>query len=251
MANPQRRKTLRRIIANEQVTTLFQPIVRTEDGAVAGYEAISRGPAGFFHLPGTLFGQAAKYGCLVEMEILAVRKALEYAHSLPWPESTRACGLFVNISPHTLCNISKGLRSAIEACPFPVILELTEHQAISNYESVRKVTNELRGYNIRLAVDDMGSNNRLYDVAELSPDYLKLDRPIIQQVESLAYKPLVKSIVVLAKELGASVIAEGVETAAQFSAVRGLDVQYAQGFFLGKPCSASLLSYVRTGGSRR
>jgi EAL domain-containing protein (putative c-di-GMP-specific phosphodiesterase class I) len=233
---------LRRIIANEEVTTLFQPIIHTKNGAVAGYEALSRGPIGFFHLPGTLFGQAARYGCLVEMEILALRKALQYARLLPWPENAGTCGLFLNISPHTLCNLPRNLRSAFEACLFPVVLELTEHRAISNYKSVRNVVNELRAHNVRFAVDDIGSNNRLHDVAELSPNYLKLDRSIIQQVESLAYKPVVKSIVVLAKELGASVIAEGVETKTQFNAVRSLGVAFAQGFFLGKPSSVSVFT---------
>jgi EAL domain-containing protein (putative c-di-GMP-specific phosphodiesterase class I) len=116
------------------------------------------------------------------------------------------------------------------------VLELTEHDRIDDYPRVRQAVDAL-GPDVRLSVDDAGSGYAcLTHVLALRPAYMKLDRGWVQGIEADPVRQaLVAGLQHFAQRTGCRLIAEGIETTAQFETLRGLGVGYGQGFLLGAP----------------
>ncbi|TME34710.1 MAG: EAL domain-containing protein, partial [Chloroflexi bacterium] len=219
---------LRRIISRRTFTVLLQPIVRLDGGRVVAVEALTRFADGV--RPEVRFAEAAQLGMGAALERATVAAAIEAAASLP-----AQIALSVNISPDVLEHDPE-LAEIIQRAQRLMIVELTEHERIDDYEAVRAAFGRL-GPTVRLAVDDAGSGYAsLRHILSLQPAYVKLD---MEWVRGIADDPIRRSLVsglaYFAAETGSQLIAEGIETEDERTALIELDVRLGQGFLFGRP----------------
>lgn len=216
------------IIAAEAFHPVFQPIVHLESGRVAGFEALTRFDDGA--RPDQRFADAARAGMGAAMELATMRAALSAATQLPADTY-----LSVNVSAAVLIehDLSEMLTLAGER---RLVLELTEHERIDDYGAVRRVVDALRPV-VRLSVDDAGSGwASLRHVFALEPDYVKLDRGWVSGIDAdPARQALLLGIARFVDAMDGAVVAEGIETSRELATLRSLDIQFGQGFLLGRP----------------
>jgi diguanylate cyclase (GGDEF)-like protein len=210
------------------IEPVFQPVVRLADGDVVGYEALSRFPT-LGLAPDVCFGIAATVGRRVELETAAVNAI---ASAGPPPAGAL---LFVNLSPTALSTSDVlTLRSRL---PDRLVVEMTEEDAVDDYDRLRRHVASWTAQGARIAIDDTGSGYAsMQHAIQLLPDFLKLDCTLIEDVDTdRTRQALVRSLVTFAREVGATVVAEGVERHAQLRWLREADVALAQGFLFARP----------------
>lgn len=207
----------------------LQPIVDLMSEAVIGYEALARFPL-TDHPTSFWFWVAGRYGLTVELELALIRGALDHLHRLPG-----TAYLALNASPQTMTD--RRLATLLMPCADRIVLELTEHQPVHDYAALRDAIAPLRAAGLRLAVDDVGAGFASFrHLGELTPDIMKIDMAFIHDLPAHpAYGALLESFVSLALRMGATLVAEGVETAAERDALRHLAVPAAQGYLFGRP----------------
>ena len=221
---------IRALLAPGAVVPVFQPVVRLSDGLVIGYEALARMPgASTIRRPHDWFALAETVGLRVDLEM-----ACWAAVALVGPPPDDAM-LFVNTSPVTL--MDRRLEVLRPSLPERLVLELTEQDAFSDYELLKTRLESWSNGGVRLAIDDTGAGySSLQHVLELAPEFLKLDRSLIENIDlERSRRALVWSLVAFAREVGATVIAEGVERREELDVLREAGVHLAQGFLLGEP----------------
>ena len=211
---------------------VFQPIVELEVGAIVGYEALARFPHSG---PDEWFRGAAKYGLTTELEVSAIMKAIPALTQI-----SKTTYLSVNASVETL--IGRALAAKILSRIGPrLVMELTEHDAVVSYTSLRECLVELRGSStcagVRLGIDDLGAGySSLRHVLELDPDVIKLDISLSQGITKDAKRAaMVASLVSYSQATEVVLIAEGVETELDLNALKDLGVIYGQGYYLHRP----------------
>ena len=232
-AAQEHQQRLERIIGAlaEAPSMVFQPIVDLKTGDVLGVEALARFAQRPRRPPNEWFDEAQAVGLRGELELAAVRAALHAFDELP-PETS----LSINISPQTA--LRRELSQALDAIPTErVVLELTEHDHIQDYEPLLAALNDLRSRGVRIAVDDAGAGySGLQHILRLRPDVLKLDLALTRGVDSdPARRALALAMVSFANELGATTIAEGIETQLELETLRDLEVPCGQGYRLARP----------------
>lgn len=208
----------------------LQPVIELRGRSQAGAEALSRFPPedGVRRGPDEWFTDAWDAGLGVSLELLAIRRALRLLD--------RAGGwLSINVSPETL--LDDVLPGLIAPVAERVVLELTEHTPVDDYAPVQRRAAELRGAGARLAIDDVGAGfASLRHIVSLRPQHLKLDRSLTHGVENdPARRTLTRGLVAFARELDATVVAEGIETERQLEIMAELGVDHGQGYYLGRP----------------
>lgn len=216
------------VIASQSFWPVFQPVCDLTTGQIVGYECLSR-----FQAPiptARLFAEAAIVGRLRELELATLRVALEAARGLP-----RACWVSVNVSAALLTETTELVR-LIGGVRHRIVLELSEHEAIEDYEPIGAALATL-GRGIDLAVDDAGAGfASLRHILEVRPRYVKLDIGLVLGVASDATRrALIAGLVHFAHDAGFTLIAEGIETEADLAALRNLGVELGQGYLLGRP----------------
>jgi EAL domain-containing protein (putative c-di-GMP-specific phosphodiesterase class I) len=209
----------------------FQPIVDLRDGAVHGYEALARFHTDEELTPDVWFAQAAEVGMGIELELFAIRHVLRQLGDLP-PEAYVA----VNVSPAAV--VSADFQSCFQGSPAGrIVVELTEHAEVADYDRLRTATG------VRVAVDDAGSGfSSFRHILRLGPDIIKLDRELVCGLqEDPARRALCGSLVQFANEVGATIVAEGIEERDELDALLAAGVSHGQGFLLGRPepCAAA------------
>jgi EAL domain-containing protein (putative c-di-GMP-specific phosphodiesterase class I) len=229
------RAELQRIVADGELASVFQPVVRLGDGSVVGYEALTRFTDGT--PPDRRFALAEAVGAGAELERAAIQVALRSATSLP-----RGRWVSVNLSPSRLLepgisDLLLGLRGR------PFVIEVTERLPIDDYDSVRAMLGELAG-SIEVAVDDAGAGfASLRHILELRPRYVKLDMQLVRGVDTdPARQALIAGMVYFARQSGCLLIGEGVESDQERATLRRLGVPFGQGFHLGHPASAETIA---------
>jgi EAL domain-containing protein (putative c-di-GMP-specific phosphodiesterase class I) len=222
---------VRTVLDGEGLAIHMQSINDLLAGGVQGYEALSRFSLCPIQPPDRWFAEAEAVGLGADLELHAIARACALIGHLP-PDSF----LSVNIGPSTL--MQGRFTEVIEGIdPGRLVVEITEHAPVADYEAFSAVTGRLRARGIRLAVDDTGAGYAsLQHVARLEPDFIKLDRSLVDAVDTGRTARLIASAFAgLAAEMGAEVIAEGVERPGQLATLRDLGVRFAQGFLLGRP----------------
>lgn len=233
-ADRERRATIDRIEAAIEAGDphiVYQPIVRLTDMSVAGVECLARFRHEPVQSPDKWFDSAHGVGMGVPLELVAVRKALEGAAALP---ATHMVG--VNISPLTL--VGGDVASALAGFdPRRVLIEVTEHMPIEDYDPILRALAPLRQKGIRVAIDDAGAGySSLRHILAMRPDVIKFDISLTRNVDrDPVRKAMAAALVEFARHTGTEVVAEGVETQAEFDALRNLRFDKAQGYFLGRP----------------
>jgi EAL domain-containing protein (putative c-di-GMP-specific phosphodiesterase class I)/DNA-binding response OmpR family regulator len=223
---------IRQIVARHEFTVHLQPIVRLDSGVTVAVEALTRFTNG--SPPDGQFAEAASLGLGPTLERAAITTALEVVKDLP-----ASVALSLNLSADVLLH-EPSLPALFASTDRPVIVELTEHERIDEYEAVRCAFGRL-GTNVKLAIDDAGSGfASLRHIFALQPAYVKLD---IEWVRGIDHDPvrraLVSGLVYFATETGCELIAEGIETSEELEAIRELGIQLGQGYLLGRPAPSS------------
>ncbi|MCI0412626.1 EAL domain-containing protein [bacterium] len=230
---------LQKIISQNSILILFQPIVFLDNLRVLGYEALSRGPedSGF---EGTeiLFTFAESTNMLLDLERLCRKNALRAAQSLNISHK-----LFLNSSAKALQDkdfTADQLAEYVSELGLQqdgIVLEITERVAIQEWVAFKKVLRQFRNHGFQIAIDDMGAGySSLQAIAELEPDYLKFDVSLVRNIqENLIKKGLLETLVSLSSKINASVIAEGIEEKEEYEVLRSLGVQLGQGYYFASP----------------
>lgn len=232
---------LNQIIAAEELHVLFQPIVDANQQSIYGYEALIRGPkTSPLHSPLRLFDVATQAGLLVDLDLLCRRLAIQRFAELELPGL-----LFLNVMPLTIVErdfregLTLGFIHESGLPPERVVIELTEHVPIHDYDLMRQAVAHYRDMGFQVALDDLGAgHSSLRHWSELRPDFVKLDRHFISGIDQEpAKREFLRSILDVARSLDCQLIAEGVETAAEHLCLWELDRGLAllQGFYFARP----------------
>ena len=230
---------LQKIIIEQKIKTVFQPIVSTKDCEIIGYEALSRGDENSeFSSPTLLFIIAAECGLSFELDRLCRKKALAKVRDMHTDKKIFINTLTMTIhDPEFRGTYLKELLKDLKLKPENVVFEVSEQLAIDNYDIFRAAIKDYKDIGIVHAHDDIGKGySDLERVMELNPGFMKLDISFVRGVhKSFIKQEIVKSMVALAKGIGSEVIAEGIETKEEFEKIKELGVTYGQGFLFGKP----------------
>lgn len=224
-----RHEMIEHAMAPGSLSVAMQPIVDIATGGTVGYEALARFPD---EPPGPVFAAAIVEGRDLEIEVAAVRAALETVQALNG-DVDFVC---VNASPKTVLTPTF-LAVLADAEPAKTVIELTENAAVHDYPQLRSALDPLRMQGFRIAVDDVGGGfSSLSHVHQLEPDLIKIDRYLVQAIDDDPVRQImVSSLAAIAATSGARLVAEGVETEDELSTVRDLGVELAQGFLFGAP----------------
>lgn len=219
------------VMARDGVKPVFQPIVNLRTLEVGGYEALSRFEPGSGYTPEQWFDAANAAGLGSQLEIHAIRQAIAHAYQLP-----AAAYLSVNASPTTLLredfgHLVEGLHGEC------LVVEVTEHAVVEDYEPLQRAIQRLRRHGVRLAIDDAGAGfASLKHIVRLLPEFIKLDLFLIRDIhEDPVKRAVVAGVLGVASQIGGTVIAEGVETPEELRVLTDLGVEWAQGYYLGRP----------------
>ncbi len=233
------------ILEHKKLTPHFQPIISLTQKKIIAYEALIRGPSNSpLHSPLNLFDIADRYGLSSQLEFVCRELSIQH-----FTEFNLDAKLFLNVSPHVLLQpefkTGETLRylEKFGLNPHNVVIELTEHKPTDDYELMREAVMHYRGMGFEIALDDLGagySSLRLW--SELLPEYVKIDQHFIQELQNDSIKlNFVRSIQGIASSLNCHVIAEGVETEAEFNVIKQLGISYGQGYYFARPSAIPLV----------
>lgn len=231
VARQRRRARLVEATEHRDFAIALQPIVSLTSGDLVGAEALARFTGGL-GAPDVVFGEAHDLGVGPRMEAASFQASRHLKHLLP-----DGAYLAMNLSPAALLDpaMHAPLREVND--PSKCVLELTEHVSVDGYAPLLEALEPLRARGFRVAVDDVGAGYASFNhVLELNPDILKIDRSLVAgSSRDGARRRIITSIVLLALDLGATVVAEGIEDHDDLLAVTDLGVDAVQGYLLAKP----------------
>lgn len=233
-----------REVDHSSIQPLFQPIVDLRRRRAFAYEVLSRGTPPFCD-PTLLFDRAAELGLTWELERACRLAALRTIAGLP-RRQRGGVKFFLNISPCVLDD-ERFVRGFTLAAlrehgleQGNVVIEITERASIEDYARFESAIRHYGEQGFSIALDDFGAGHSgLLTLISCVPHYLKLDMAVTRGVDHDPYKQMiVKSMVALAENVGAVLIAEGVETWREAATLMRFGVERAQGFLFGKPAPA-------------
>ena len=240
----EQREALVEIIYNRKVWTAFQPIVEIESRQVMGWEGLSRGPKGTeLEPPMVLFGRAGRYGLTEELERSCRRQGF-----VDWQAFGAPGRLFMNTVPATVRDTSFMGRGVLDylgqdLSPRMVTLEINERQVIENLSLYREAMHSFLDLGFTFAIDDVGAGySGLETMANLGASYFKVDMGLVRHChEKRVNRQVIRAILDMAKGVGATVIAEGIETVEEAEALLEMGVRYGQGYHYGRPMDPRVL----------
>jgi diguanylate cyclase (GGDEF)-like protein len=227
-----------RLLEERSLRSAYQPVVRLENGAIVGYEALAR-PLGMgpeVSVDG-LFAAAQYRGLGRDLDWLCRRTALTCAVDMPLGAS-----LFVNVGVSALLDPLHDVDQMLLLLehagrrPEDVVLEITEREAVRDMARFSEVLALYRESGFRFAIDDVGEGHSTLEVlATASPEFIKLARSLMISAGRPGPRSAIHAVVAFARSAGAEVIAEGIETASEADNIRALGVELGQGTHLGRP----------------
>jgi diguanylate cyclase (GGDEF)-like protein len=235
---------LQNILEQHSIYSLYQPIVSLHDGSVFGYEALTRGPIqSLLHSPLELFQVAEKEGALYALDKLAREKAIQGS----FLENNQQL-LFINISsqviydPQFIPGKTLEILQKYNLSPSNVVFEITERSSIEDFQSAKKILEHYRKQGYRIAIDDAGAGySSLQAIAELQPDFIKIDRSLIEHIHKNKIKEyILETFVTFAQKMNIFLIAEGIEYLDELAKLTRMGVHFAQGFLLGEPAMGTV-----------
>lgn len=235
------RGQLAAILRQRSINPVFQPILDLNSNSYIGFEGLIRGPAGSpLRPPASLFSAASRFGLSLEVEMLCRQVVLEAFARLQLPGR-----LFLNVSPSVLTHPSfkngqtLALMRRLGIGPDRVTIEITENQPTDDIKAMRDALLHYRSMGFRIALDDLGegfSSLRLW--SELHPEYVKIDKHFIQNVNGDPLKrQFLRAFQQIAECSGCQIIAEGIECEAELRAVRDTGIALGQGYHIARPAA--------------
>jgi len=223
---------LERAIGGTGVEVHLQPIVDISQRTIAGYESLARFESEPWISPDQWFAAARGFGLVPDLELAALRRSLRVRDDLP-----PGCFLSINVEPDALVDrrISELLLN--QRTLRGLVLEFTEHIDATDITGLSSLVSDLRSLGAKVAVDDAGAGySGLKRILELDPDYLKIDRSLVMDLDrNEAHSALIEMLGGFAARIDAWMIAEGVERPGELERLRRLRVPLVQGYLLGRP----------------
>jgi EAL domain-containing protein (putative c-di-GMP-specific phosphodiesterase class I) len=220
-----------RVIAHNAFKIVCQPILTLAPHRLVGFEALCRFTPKPYRPPDQWFGEAARVGLGVELELAAMRMALGAFRVIQ-----NDLFIAVNVSPETV--LSSGFIDEFRDCPKSrLVLEITEHTEVDDYGALLAALAPLRAQGARLSIDDAGAGfASLKHILNLNPDIVKLDIGLTKAIDiDPARRALAAALVFFAEDTDSLIIAEGVETESELTTLKNLGIPMGQGYFLGRP----------------
>ncbi len=225
---------LQRIIREEGIRVHYQPVVELETLEVIGYEALSRGPEGSgLESPAVMFEISREAGVAHELDRLCRRLAIASARGI-----SPGRKIFLNTRQEHLADpewkdrrIEQSL-ARIELRPGDLVVEVPHPGAFGDDTSLERFVGELKQRGFSIAIDDMGTGYAgIQSIERLVPDYLKIDISLVRGIDAnLIQQDLLASLVSIGRRIGATVIAEGIESEAELRFLKAHGARYGQGF---------------------
>lgn len=246
---------LKTAVSEGELYLAYQPIHRTEDGALAGVEALLRWDSRTFGpvSPVDFIPIAEDTGAIIEIGAWVLQKACEDLHHLA--DGRAELVLSVNVSPHQLrkpgfAELVESVLASTDVAPSSLQLEITE-STLARPEEVQQQLQALRNVGVRVALDDVGTGySSLSQIAALPVDAIKLDRSLISRLgedDDHGVERVFTSLAALGQSLGLDVIAEGVETSEQARIARDAGCSHEQGYLYSRPVKlAEAVAYARS-----
>ena len=235
---------LRRALEREEITILYQPIVRLEDRSVAGFEALARWdhPKMGRMSPSEFISIAEEIGLIVDLGLFVLdrtaRQLSAWQRNTPMRQPVFAS---VNVSSrqllrHDLIQDLRNVLSRTRLAPGTLKLELTESLVMENPEHAAQLLTRIRELGAGLALDDFGTGHSSLAYLQRFPfDTIKIDQSFVRTNNKGTRPVLLRSIISLAHDLGMDVVAEGAETDSDAVELYQLGCEYAQGYVFGEP----------------
>ena len=220
-----------------EVRTAFQPIVELQSGAVVGFEALTRGPAGTaLEAPMRLFEAVEQVGARDRFDRACRDASLASAIRA---ELLPPLSVFVNVEPALVeGQLGDDVDSTWRRAPEDLrcVIEVTERALTARPAELLHAIAEIRDLSWGVALDDVGVDPRSIALMSLlRPDVIKLDRSVIQAVPGREIAQIASAVAAQAERTGAVVVAEGVETEEHEHAAITLGATLAQGYRYGRP----------------
>jgi EAL domain-containing protein (putative c-di-GMP-specific phosphodiesterase class I) len=225
-----RRREIGRFVAGEAVTTVFQPIVDLRTREILGMEALSRFHSLPLRPPYEWFAEAAELELGVPLELATMRRALALVPDLP-------DGAYLSLNCSHRAAMSGELLDTFGVDAHRVVVEITEHEAVEDYDRLTSALERLRAAGVRVAIDDAGAGfASLRHTLRLRPDVVKIDISIVRDIDlDRGKRALASALARFGDEMGMAVVAEGIESQAELDTLLELGVVVGQGFFLAEP----------------
>lgn len=227
------RQRIERVLRDGSLSMVYQPIVDLLDGQLMGVEALARFDCAPRRPPNEWFADAARVGLGPELELAAVDAALRRLDLVP-----AHAFMSINVSAAAAMRPELlGLLAGVSGSR--LVLELTEHTRIEDYEPLLSALYLHRRRGVRIAVDDTGAGYAgLQHILRLRPDMIKLDLDLTRGIHTdPARRALAGSLKTFADEIGAVVVAEGIEIRSELVTLQTLRVPWGQGYHLGRPAA--------------
>lgn len=226
-----KRQAIENALSEGLLSSVYQPIRNFTENRAIGFECLTRFMVEPRRSPDVWFNEAASVGLGIDLETAAIELALSASMELP-----SDCYLSVNASPEL---IMSGRLNAIATHHVgrKLIVELTEHAPVEDYEQLLVKLDELRQQGALIAIDDAGAGYAgLQHIVRLRPDIIKLDIALIRAIDTdSARRALVAALIFFARETGCRIVAEGIETTSELNVLRTLGVNMGQGYLFSKP----------------
>ncbi|MCI5072091.1 EAL domain-containing protein [bacterium] len=235
------RGRIQKVILEQNIHSVYQPIVNLKEKNTLGFEALSRGPQSTeLEAPAILFSLAEETGMLYELDRVCRRRAIHFA-----TDKKAQLKLFINTLPNLIHNPEFEAKQFLQfldlygISPKDIVFEITESHAIDQYSSFRQALKYYTNAGITLAIDDVGTGySSLEAIMEIQPKYIKIDASLIRGAHTNpAKQEMLKALKTLAKSLNAFTIAEGIEIQEDLTLVEEMDIDFAQGYFFAKPAA--------------
>lgn len=225
-----RRERIQKLLEDKGLTMVLQPIKSLSNDQYCGYEALTRAIAGDCP-PDVLFSDAEQTGLGDRLGAFTVEFVRDLLPSLP-----DDAYISINLCPRFL--LDNDLAALLPRSLLPrIVLEITEHAAVSHYGKIANVLAPLRAHGLRLAVDDAGAGfASLRHILVLRPDIIKLDISLIHCIDRDEEKQALAAVLIqFARQRGYHLIAEGVETEEELQVLQALGVDLIQGYLIERP----------------
>lgn len=223
---------MREACVSGRIDSVFQPVVDLETGETMMIEALARFRSSEPLSTDEWFEEAVSLGMSTEIDLATLDTAIQTVNHHQYSDSL----VSLNVLPETMLD-DRFFETMLSLGHEQVVVEVTEHARIANYADIQLVLSELRAEGVKLAIDDAGAGfASLRHILDLMPDLIKLDISLTRNIDTdHARCALATGLISFAREIGAGIVAEGIETAAELETLRELGVQYGQGFHLARP----------------
>jgi EAL domain-containing protein (putative c-di-GMP-specific phosphodiesterase class I) len=219
-----------RFVGGEGVAMHFQPIVDLQSREPVGFEALARFRSLPPRPPDEWFAEAAALELGVQLELATIQQALALVPALP-----EDAYLSVNCSHRTVGDPE--LPPLLQPVAKRLVVEITEHEPVEDYEALASSLQPLRDLGVRIAIDDAGAGYAsLRHTLQVDPDIVKVDITLTHGIDvDRARRALASALISFADEMDMTIVAEGIETEAELRTLCDLGVRYGQGYHLAKP----------------